>query len=147
MRGLRLLAGLLIGVYFFLLTRAALDGWFTPDDTTNLYRAWSFPPGWLVRANLLFWETSPFYRPIPAVWYRSLYSLAGLRPLPFHVTNLIILGGNIFLTYAVARRLSESREVGALTALLGCYHPGFANLYFDTGFIFDVFCYFFYFAA
>src|SRR5205085_568762 len=64
-----------------------------------------------------------------------------------HAIHLFILLANIFLTYAVARRLSDSREVGALAALLGCYHSSFAPLYFDTGYIYDVLCYFFYFAA
>jgi hypothetical protein len=113
----------------------------------NLYRSWSFPLGSLVRANLLFWQTSDFYRPLPSVWYRSIYFFAGYHALPFHVANLLILAANIFLTYAVARRLSDSREVGALAALLGCYHTSFASLYFDTGFIYDVLCYFFFFAA
>jgi hypothetical protein len=142
-----LLAGLLIGVYFFLLTRDALGVWFSPDDSMNLYRSWVFPLSKLVRANFLFWETSVFYRPLPAVWYRSLYALVGFRPFAFHLTNLLILAANIFLTYAVARRLSDSREVGAVAALLGCYHSSFAALYFDTGYIYDVLCYFFYFAA
>src|SRR5689334_9417765 len=147
MRRSRLAAGLLIPVYFLLLTRGALDAAFSPDDTMNLYRSWSLPLPLLVRANLLFWESSMFYRPLPSAWYRTIYHFAGFHPRAFHAANLAILTANILLTYAAARRLSGSREVGFFAALLGSYHPNFAHLYFDTGFIYDVLCYFFYFAA
>ena len=43
--------------------------------------------------------------------------------------------------------LARSREVGALTALLLAYHPYFSSLYYNTGLCYDIFCYFFYFAA
>jgi hypothetical protein len=48
-----LLAGLLVGLYFFLLTRGALNASLSPDDTMNLYRSWSLSLYLLVRANLL----------------------------------------------------------------------------------------------
>src|SRR5438105_53582 len=131
MRVYRLLAGLFTGIYFLILTRGAFGAYFTPDDTMNLYRSWFFPLSALVKANLLFWQTSDFYRPLPSAWYRIVYFLAGFHPLAFHVSNLIFLGANIFLTYAVARRLSDSREIGLLASLLASYHTNFAFLYFD----------------
>ncbi len=140
-------AALAVGLYFFRLTRGALHGFFSPDDITNIYRACSYPIGWLVRANLLFFETSPFYRPLPSAWYRVIFHFAGLNPLPYHAINLLLLAANILLTYAVARRLTGSRTVGWLAALLSCYHRQFNGLYFDTGFVFDVLCYFFFCAA
>jgi hypothetical protein len=141
------LAALALAVYFFRLTRGSLHGFLSPDDITNLHRAWSYPLSLLVRANLLFYETSPFYRPIPSAWYRVIFHFAGLNPVPYHAVNLLLLGINIFLTYAVARRLSGSRETGCLAALLAAYHTQFNGLYFDTAFIFDVLCYGFYFGA
>jgi hypothetical protein len=141
------LAGLLIAVYFFRLTRGSLHVFFSLDDTMNLYRSWSFPLPDLIRANLLFFKTSVFYRPMGSAWYRAIFHFAGFRAAPFHAANLLILGASIFLAYAVARRLSGSREIGVLTALLGCYHIEFGGLYFDTGFIYDVLCHFFYFSA
>ena len=143
----RALAALAIGVYFFRLVRPALHAAFSPDDTMNLYRAWSFPLGALVKANLLFFQNSVFYRPIGAAWYRAIYHFAGFHPAAFHIADLLFLAANTFLAYAVARRLSDSRETGMLAALLGCYHTKFAGLYFDTGYIYDVLCCFFYFAA
>jgi hypothetical protein len=143
----RPIAAAALGLYFYRLTRGALHGALSPDDITNIYRVYSYPVSLLLRANLLFFETSPFYRPFASAWYLSIFHFAGINPLPYHVINLIILAANAFLTYAVARRLSGSRETGWLAALFACYHRQFNGLHFDTGFIFDVLCYFFYFSA
>lgn len=144
---LALLGGAFIAVYFFSLTHDALHAYFALDDSGNLFRAWYYPLGQLFRANLLFFLTSPFNRPMGSAWYRAIFSVAGYNPVPFHVANLAILTANLWLTYAVSRRLSGSREVGALAALLIAYHPRFVYLYYDTAYIYDVLCYFFYFAT
>ncbi|HUJ49584.1 MAG TPA: glycosyltransferase family 39 protein [Bryobacteraceae bacterium] len=144
---LALLGGAFIAVYFFSLTHDALHAFFALDDSGNLYRAWYYPLPELFRANLLFFLTSPFNRPMGSAWYRAIFSFAGYNPVPFHIANLAILTANLWLTYALSRRLSGSREVGALAALLMAYHPRFAYLYFDTAYIYDVLCYFFYFAT
>ena len=134
----------LIAVYFFRLVRPSLHVYFTPDDLMNLYRSWEFSPGALARANFLFFLNSPFFRPMGSLWYASVFHFSGFHPFWFHLTNLVILFVNIFLTYAVARRLSGSREVAAVATLAGCYAPHLAFLYFDTGYIYDVLCYCFY---
>jgi hypothetical protein len=146
-RGYALLAAASIAAFFFRFTAPSLRGYFSSDDNYNLYFAWHPPLTELLKANLLFFLNSRFYRPLVAAWYRSIYHFAGFNPLPFHVSILIVLAANVWLTYAVARRLSGSREIGALSALLVSYHPNFAPLYFDTGFAYDVICYFFYFSA
>jgi hypothetical protein len=146
-RIVKVLAGAAIAAYFFLLTHEAVHAYFTPDDMMNLYRSWIYPLKSLVKANLLFFESSPFYRPMGSAWYRTIFYFAGFNPAPFHAVNLAVLAANIFLTYAVARRLSGSAEIGAMAALLGSYHTSFAFLYFDTGFVYDVLCYFFFFSA
>ncbi len=142
------LAGTLaITVYFFCLTSPSLHVYFTPDDVMNLHRSWISPAGQLVKANLLFFLTSDFIRPMGSVWYRAIFHFAGFNAFWFHAANLAILLVNIFLTYAVTRRLSASREIGAVAALLGSYTTRLAFLYFDTGYIYDVLCYLFFFAA
>lgn len=140
-------AAALISLYFLGLVHGALSLYFDPDDTMNLYRSWSHPLGSLVKANLLFFLESDFYRPMGSVWYRVIFSVAGFHALPFHAAGILILLTNVFLTYAVASNLSTSREVGAVAALIGSYAPRMDYLYFDTGFIFDVLCYLFYFSA
>jgi hypothetical protein len=138
---------LLLAVYFFRLTRSSLHIYFTGDDMMNLYRSWVFSHGHLFDANLLFFLTSDFIRPMGSVWYRAIIDLAGFHPFWFHASNLAILAVNIWLTYVVACRLSGSREIAALTALALAYQQRLAWLYFDTGYIYDVLCYFFLFAA
>jgi len=146
----RLLAAIglfLIGCYFFRLTRHALQTGFSGDDLMNLHRSWLFPLPALLKANLLFFLSSDFIRPMGSVWYRSIYHFAGFHGALFHGADLAILLGNIFLTYAVARRLSGSRLAALAAALLSCYRRNSEPLYFDTGYIYDVLCYFFMFAA
>ncbi|MGO9010199.1 MAG: hypothetical protein ACLQPN_08855 [Bryobacteraceae bacterium] len=137
----------LLALYFCRLTRASLHVYFTPDDLMNLYRSWIFSAGHLFKANLLFFLNSDFGRPMGSVWYRLIFDFAGFHPFWFHASNLAILAANIWLTYAVARRLAGSREIAALTALAMAYQYRLGWIYFDTGFIFDVLCYFFLFAA
>jgi len=136
-----------IAGYFLLLAGQTVHGYFSPDDMMNLYRAWSPPLGGLIKGNILFFLHSPFYRPLAEAWYRSTYYFAGFNPQPFKVINLLFLFADIFLTYSVVRRLSHSRATAALAALLISYHGNFVLLYTDTGFIYDVLCFFFYFSA
>ncbi len=136
-----------IAVYFFRLTRPALRSGFSPDDCMNLYRAWYFPLSALARANLLFFLPSDFFRPFGEAWYRAIYFFAGFRPAPFHAVEMALLVANIFLVYALARRLAGSRFAGLTAALLFAYQERWTPLYFDTGYIYDVLCAFFFFAA
>ncbi len=140
-------APLFISIYFLALTGRAVYTYFSPDDLLNLYQSWWRPAPLLIKANLLFFEPSLWPRPMASVWLRSIYSIAGFHPAPFKVIELAILVANIFLTYAVARRLAGSRTAAGLTALAAAYHGQAVHLYFDTGYVFDVLCYFFYFSA
>ena len=141
-------AGLVfIGIYFFRLTRPSLRAGFSPDDCMNLYRAWFFPLASLIKANLLFFLPSDFIRPLAEAWYRAIYLFAGFRPAPFHASDMAFLLANIFLVYSLARRIAESRFAGLITALLFAYQQRWTPVYFDTGYIFDVLCAFFFFAA
>ena len=54
---------------------------------------------------------------------------------------------NLGLLYASARALAGSRKIGLLTALFGCYHAGFVDLYYNTGTIYDLLCFSFYMSA
>jgi len=113
----------------------------------NLYRSWANPVYMLVKANLLFFWASPFYRPLPSVWYRVVFHLAGFEPFVFHATYMVILVTNVILTYAVLRGISASREVALVTTLLGSYYRRLNYVYFDTSFVYDALCYAFYFGA
>jgi hypothetical protein len=146
-RNLAAIGLFVIGCYFFLLTRQVLSAGFSGDDLMNLHRSWFFPLRALIKANLLFFLPSDFGRPLGSLWYRSIYYFAGFHGAPFHAIALAILLANIFLTYAVARRLTGSRLAALAAALLLSYERRWTPLYFDTGYIYDVLCYFFTFAA
>jgi hypothetical protein len=137
----------LVSAYFFLLARPSLHSFFTRDDLMNLYRSWSLPAGLLVKANTLFFWASPFYRPLPSLWYRVIFHFAGFHPLPFRVIYLLGFVPNLVLTYSLARRLSGSGEIAAVTTLLASYHYRMNALYFDTAYIYDALCYLFFFSA
>lgn len=137
----------LVAAYFLALVHPTLDSFFTPDDMLGLHRAWISPLDQLIRANILFFKSSPFIRPMACALLRSIFYFAGYDAKPFHVALMIILGANLGLTYFVSRRLSGSREAAGVTVLLFSYHNRFKIIYFDTGFIYDPLCYCFYFAA
>jgi hypothetical protein len=109
----------------------------------NLYRSWIFPVSALIKANLLFFLPSDFIRPMGEAWYRAVFTYAGWDARPFHAANLAILTANIFLVYAVARRLTASRLAALVTALLCAYERYWGLLYFDTGYVFDTLVFFF----
>ena len=136
-----------IATYFLWLTRDALHSYFSPDACMTMYWSWANSAGVLLKANLFFFREQPFFRPMTTPWYRVMFDLAGFNPLPFHIASLMILSANIWFTYCVSRRLTGSRETGALAALLVSYHGRLMPLYFDTGHSYDVTCYFFYFST
>jgi hypothetical protein len=146
-RVLAVLAALLIATYFFRLTRPALHNYYTADDYQNLWRAWFFPLRDLIKANFLFFGTSVFIRPMVSNWCRVILWFSGMNPYWLRAANLAVLMGNILLTYALARRLSASREIAVVAALLFSYSRPMNYLYFDTGFTCDVLCCFFYFST
>jgi hypothetical protein len=146
-RLLSLAGAVLLAGYFLALVRPGFKVYFSPDDTMNLHRPWISPLRELVMANLVFFRASPIYRPLASAWYATIFHFSGFNPRPFHIAYAAIFLVNIFWTYSVARRLSGSRETGAITALLGSYHPALAPLYLDTAYIYDALCYCFYFAA
>jgi hypothetical protein len=82
-----------------------------------------------------------------SVWYTAVYTFAGFNPVAFHIVNLLFIAANIWLMYSLCRRLTDSREASTLAALLFSYHASFALIFFDTGFVCDVVCFFFYFSA
>ena len=142
------LGGLLtILLYFFGLVSPSLSGYFVPDDLMNLYRSWANPVTMLVKANVLFFWASPFYRPFPSVWYRLVFHFAGFQPFAFHASYLIVLLANLLLTYAVLRKICTPKEAALVTTLLGSYYRRLNYVYFDTSYVYDTLCYTFYFGA
>jgi hypothetical protein len=124
-------------------TRDGLASYFSGDDLMNIYLAWQKPMVRLAGENLLFF--SPGYRPFGNLVYRLLFEMAAFHPLPFRITCFVLLFLNLYLAYRTAAAIA-GREVAALTVLLACYNAG-VDVYHDTGIIYDILCFTFYFAA
>lgn len=140
-RILWLLAALFILSYVLYFAYWGLFADFTHDDLMNMYRSMERPYPALVADNLLFWRPSPTLRPFGALVYKVSLDLFGLNLFPLRVFCYLVLALNIFLVYALARRLTGSREVGALAALLHSFHTNLGGLYLNNGTLYDIFCF------
>jgi hypothetical protein len=105
-------------------TRDGLASYFSGDDLMNIYLAWQRPLARLAAENLAFF--SPGYRPFGNLVYRLLFL-------------------NLYLAYRAAAALA-GQEAALLTVLFACYNAG-VDLYHDTGIIYDILCFTFYFLA
>ena len=77
-------------------------------------------------ANIRDYFTHPFlelYTPIPMVSLMLDHALFGLSPLGFHLHNLLLHTASALLFYGILRKLSLSRPVATLGALLWTLSP------------------------
>src|SRR5262249_20195882 len=75
-----------------------------------------------------------------AVFYRGVFALFGLNPLPYRIFCFLLLFANCVLLYRFCVRLSGSRDIGAMACLIGAYHAHLADLYYSTGTVYDLGC-------
>jgi len=136
-------SGVAIAAIWFWFTRDGLASYFSGDDLMNTYLAWQKPLSRLAGENVLFF--SPGYRPFGNLVYRLLFEMAGFHPLPFRIACFALLFLNLYLAYRAASALG-GQETAALTVLFSCYNAG-VDLYHDTGIIYDILCFTFYFLA
>ena len=138
-------AGILIVIYFWKFTHVSLRTSFSDDDLMNLFFAWRDPVSEIIKAN--FFIPTNVIRPFGALFYATFYHLFGLDGLPFRVFCYAVLWCNVLLTYVFAWRLTGSREIGLIAVLLHCYQANYFPMYYGSGYCFDVFAFFFYYAA
>jgi hypothetical protein len=124
--------------------RSGLFVYLTGDDTMNIYKAWREPYYRILVENIFYF--TPGYRPMGSLVYRLLFDLAGVHALPFRILCFALMLGNLYLVYRTATAIS-TKETGLLAALFGAYNPGFIDLYYNTGTIYDLLCFTFYFLA
>lgn len=117
---------------------------FTADDLMNLYKAWRTPLHQILLENVMYF--TPGYRPMGSLVYRLLFEMAGLHALPYRIVCFALLLGNLYLFYRTAAAVS-TKEAGLLAALFAAYNAGFVDFYYNTGTIYDLLCFTFYFAA
>ena len=143
-RILSLAAGVALFAWFIFLIRGGLSSWFDADDLMNISYYWIRPWPALFKANLAFW--SSYYRPGGGMFYRPLFALFAFHPLPFRIGVLVLLSLNFGLTAIVAWQLTGSRWA-TLVSLLLLINPAFAVAYFDTGTIYDILAFTFFWSA
>jgi hypothetical protein len=141
-RGLTILSAI---ACLFVFAGGGLRAYFTADDVMNLYFAWSSSLGQLLKDNLIFFSGA--IRPLGSLAYRVLLALFGFNPLPYRLVCFTLLLANLGLLYVFCLRLSRSREAAALACLLGAYHAHLNDLYYNSGTIYDLLCFFFYYLA
>jgi hypothetical protein len=135
----RWLAPALVVFYFFALAGMGLWSHWAPDDMQNLYYYWSHGVPALIKANILFATT--YYRPMGGVFYLPLYAIAGLNPVPNRIVCFALLLLNIWLSYALARRLIGDRGAAVLAALIGCFHGSALGIYVSNSIIYEILCF------
>ena len=131
--------------YYLFFTWRSLGLYFDPDDMMNLYLAWSKPLRQILKANLFFW--SDFYRPMGALFYRTVFAVAGFHPMPFRVVCLAIGIVNIGLCYWFTRLIAQSGRVAALAILMFAFHPRLLEVWYRTAVIYDLLCFTFFYSA
>src|SRR3954451_19131902 len=121
------LVSLLIAGFCLLCIWPGLTPGFDGDDLMNLNFCWQPPLRTLVIANLV--PFTSFYRPAGGAYYRLCLALFGWHPAFFRTVTVGLLLLNLLLVYKLAHRLSGSREVGALAALLYTFHGHLQHIY------------------
>jgi hypothetical protein len=139
------LATIAIVIYYWRFTHVSLRTGFNQDDLMNLFFAWKYPASEIVKAN--FFVPTEVVRPLGALFYKVFFHWFGFDGFPFRVFCYAVLWCNLLLTYVFVRRVSNSRETGALAALLHCYQANYFPMYYGSGYCYDVFAFFFYYLA
>ena len=132
-------------IYYWHFIVPGLHMWFSGDDVMNLHYYWSRPLSRLLCANIVFF--TDYYRPMGGLFYWITYTLAGFDAFPFRVLVFVILSINLWLMFLTVRRLTRSTELAMLAVFLGAYHAYLASIYYDTGMVYDVLAFLFYYCA
>jgi len=146
--------------YFLYYTLDGLTSWFSPDDLMNLYGSLSRlvrdparselvstpVSAWdLIRDNLQFWSGGQ--RPMGTAFYHMIYAVWGFNPTPFRVAALILVSLNLWLMFAVVRKMSGSLGTAIWAMFLTGLHASFVSIYYDTGVVYDILAFLFYYSA
>jgi len=141
----KIASALLLTAYFVCFNWGSLRVHFALDDLGNIDHYYEYSPWQAVLANFLPWRGD--VRPLGALFYLGIYHFAGINPVPYQATILVLLLATVYCAYRFMRLLGAGERAAALVALVYCYHGGIANLYYNAAFVYDVMCCFFYLAA
>jgi hypothetical protein len=139
-----LLAGTIILAYFLSFTHGGLGTYFSRDDMLNIAFLHGYGrvplPVLAAEAVAVF---TPEYRPVGGAYYRTLYALFGLAPLPFRVAFFALLIVNLGLACLWIWRLTGERSTALMSVVVFSFHAALADLYYNDGTVYDVLCLFF----
>ncbi|MBL8174581.1 MAG: hypothetical protein JNK48_07925 [Bryobacterales bacterium] len=136
---------ILVVVYFCVLAGDALLAHFAADDMMNMAAYHGLSAWELAFANLRFYST--FYRPLGGVYYASIFSFAGLNPLPYRIVVFVLLLLNIGLFYRFIRAITGSMPQAQGGVILCAYHHAMVVVYYFNSQIYDILCATFYYLA
>lgn len=97
------------------------------DDGTlvveNPYiRSWKYLPQMLSKDASNIWDPSNYWRPAFSISLALDYSLWGLTPMGFHLTNVLLHALNSALLFSLGKKL-QNASCGVFTSLLFALHP------------------------
>ena len=144
-QGLALLAAFAFAVYYWRFTHVSLYTGFSQDDLMNLYFAWREPWADIFKSNV-FLPTATF-RPFGTLFYRSVLDQFGYDAPPFRIICYVVLWVNLPVAYWFVKRVTGSREVGLLAAILHSVHANYFPLYYGSGNCYDLFAFLFFYLA
>lgn len=110
-------------------------GYFNIDDFNNLF--WSNHVAFsdLIRFQL---EPAPeFFRPAGMLWYRTLWELFGLNPVPYHLFQGSLNLVNAVLIFLLVRRTGNSRLAAAVASGAWLLAPAMLETFWWFGTIFE----------
>lgn len=110
-------------------------GYFNVDDFNNLF--WSNQVAFADLIRFQFQPASEFFRPAGLLWYRALWELFGLNPVPYHLfqggLNLV----NAVLIFLLVRRIGNSRLAAAVASGAWLLAPAMLETFWWFGTIFE----------
>lgn len=110
-----------------LLYLPSLNHGFILDDrwlvVENPYvKSWAYLPQMLARDLWNVWDHHNYWRPVLALSFALDFSLWGLNPFGFHLTNILLHAVNVTALYLLATKL-QGRSCALFAALLFALHP------------------------
>ena len=125
------LAGGVLTVLTAVVFHGALAGAFVFDDVPLILENPSVtkPGQWKLFFSGSIWSfrgpanLSNFYRPLQFLTYRILYRIAGPNPAPFHLLQLAIYAGTVYVVFRLGRELLRHDLAAWVGAMLWALHP------------------------
>ncbi len=123
----RHLPAVLVGIAAILAYLPALQNGFVLDDSPlvveNPYiKSWKYLPEMLSRDTWNISEPANYWRPVFSLSLALDYSLWGLNPLGFHLTNILLHAISTALLFSLGRKLHGTTSA-VCAALLFALHP------------------------